>query len=82
MVALKDARLLVQIGQMLLNGLDLELKFCQVGFQLLDLLGFGQKAALKTAISAATFTTTVTRLVLAITLFVHISPFDGSTIRF
>jgi hypothetical protein len=67
----------------LFHRLNFQLEVSQVGFQLLDLLGFGQKAALEAIISSAAFTATVASPFLAITLFVHIySPFDGLTICF
>jgi hypothetical protein len=68
---------------MLLHCLELELELSQVGFQLFDLLGFGQKAALEAVVPAAAFTAAVAGLVPAITIFVHIhSPLDRFIIKF
>jgi hypothetical protein len=72
-VALIFICLFSQVSQVLFHRLDLELELFQVGFQLFDLLGLGQKLALKAAtISAAAFATAVAFAILAITLFVHI----------
>jgi hypothetical protein len=58
-----------------LNGLDFEFEFCQVGFQLRDLLRLGLETALK-MMSASTLAVTpttiaaVTGVILAITSFI------------
>jgi hypothetical protein len=76
-------RLFAKISQVFFHCLELEFELRQVGFQLFDLLGFGQELALKTAITTATFAAAVTRPAIAITLLVHgYSPLDGSTIKF